>query len=242
MNFHSLPDRRDCAFANMADDLLLLEDSSVQAIRFRHYEWQEAAFSFGYSQKYEWVRTQIAEPAQICRRPTGGGIVDHRNDWTYSLILPTDHPLYRKNPRDLYRLAHEAIASALLIQGQVTHLHDCRQNTCPPSSSSSKQPTRPTICFERPEHYDLISPQTGEKIAGAALKRTRQGLLLQGSINKACTRGIKWGAFKAQFMQNLMQHLGAPSDEIAESSFPCLPSQRQSVIARFKSDAWLKKR
>ncbi len=99
----------------MALDFLLLQRYPESAApRFRHYEWRTPAFTFGYSQKIGFVRANLpsdlsaiasakaealakeglphSSTFDLCRRPTGGGIVDHRHDWTYSLVLPPLHP------------------------------------------------------------------------------------------------------------------------------------------------------
>ena len=81
----------------MAVDFLLLQRRPAPtAIRFRHYGWRNPAFTFGFGQKAAWVREHLppGERFDICRRPTGGGIVDHRQDWTYTLVIPREHELW----------------------------------------------------------------------------------------------------------------------------------------------------
>src|SRR3954471_23872243 len=117
---HLLPVRTGAAAENMALDFLLLQRYPAMAEpRFRHYEWRRAAFTFGFSQKIEFVRTNLpqGEALDLCRRPTGGGIVDHRNDWTYTLVLPRGHPLEELRATQSYRVTHEALAAALRGQG-----------------------------------------------------------------------------------------------------------------------------
>ncbi|MFA5057141.1 MAG: lipoate--protein ligase family protein, partial [Opitutaceae bacterium] len=85
MEFHVLPSRTGGAAENMALDFLLLQRyPPAEAVRFRHYEWRGPAFTFGFGQKIAWVRGQLPPEMSLdlCRRPTGGGIVDHREDWT----------------------------------------------------------------------------------------------------------------------------------------------------------------
>ena len=131
MKLHVLPVRTGAAAENMALDFLLLQRyPEEEAPRFRHYEWRRPAFTFGYSQKIEFVRanlpsfakasegTAAGENFDLCRRPTGGGIVDHRNDWTYTLVLPRGHPLYDERAAQSYRIVHECLAAALGALGQ----------------------------------------------------------------------------------------------------------------------------
>ena len=96
MEFHLLPTRTGAAAENMALDFLLLQRyPDPAAFRFRHYEWRGPAFTFGFGQKIAWVRAQLAPEGSVdlCRRPTGGGMVDHRRDWTYALVIPREHDL-----------------------------------------------------------------------------------------------------------------------------------------------------
>src|SRR5258708_26441834 len=74
---------------NMAMDEALLEAMPRlgQPI-LRFYSWSEPAASFGYFQKFREVeRLTLLRP--LVRRPTGGGIVPHMEDWTYSAAFTT---------------------------------------------------------------------------------------------------------------------------------------------------------
>ena len=79
---------------NMALDEALLEFASQSGKPVsRFYGWVERAASFGYSQKYgEVARLTVLRP--LVRRPTGGGLVPHDADWTYSLVFPPGHWWY----------------------------------------------------------------------------------------------------------------------------------------------------
>jgi len=85
MMLEVLPERTGGAAENMAADFLLLQRyPRAGAARYRHYGWRSPAFTFGYSQKISYVRSQLpqGETFDLCRRPTGGGLVDQREDWT----------------------------------------------------------------------------------------------------------------------------------------------------------------
>jgi lipoate-protein ligase A len=125
MTFHILPTRTGGAAENMALDFLLLQRYPPPAVpRFRHYAWRSPAFTFGYSQKISFVRQELtarvgtaASGLDICRRPTGGGLVDHRDDWTYALVIPRGQALEELRATQSYRVVHEALAQALIAQG-----------------------------------------------------------------------------------------------------------------------------
>src|SRR3954470_4579271 len=120
MQLDVLPTRSAGAAENMATDFLLLQRyPRMEAPRFRHYGWHRPAFTFGYAQKFSFVRTQwpAEEHFDICRRATGGGVVDHREDWTYALVIPRGHRLEDLRATQSYREIHEALAGALRAQG-----------------------------------------------------------------------------------------------------------------------------
>src|SRR5215471_6615450 len=96
----------------MAFDEALLE--AMPRLGFavlRFYSWTEPAASFGYFQHYSEV--QLLTPLRpLVRRPTGGGIVPHDCDWTYSLVFPNDHEWYALTAVESYRRVHLWIQSA----------------------------------------------------------------------------------------------------------------------------------
>src|SRR5580658_5275279 len=120
-----LPERDAGAAENMASDFLLLQRyPGERAARYRHYGWRSPAFTFGYSQKLSFVRGQLPpdENLDLCRRPTGGGIVDHRDDWTYAVVIPRGHPLEEARATQSYRAIHEALAESLKTAGAPVEL------------------------------------------------------------------------------------------------------------------------
>lgn len=238
MILHLLPNRAAGAAENMATDFLLLQRYPETAVRFRHYDWHRPAFTFGYSQKIDIVRQQLPtdEPYDLCRRPTGGGIVDHRDDWTYALVIPRGHPLEEVRATQSYRSVHEALASALQRQNiPATVKLDCdplpEGQTCGAGG----------VCFQRAELYDVISPASRLKIAGAAQKRNKHGLLFQGSISRTVVgSGVDWELFHEDFSDVLAQALQAeavptPWPEFAEGEVDGLTEQ-------YSSSEWNEKR
>src|SRR5208282_3580950 len=102
----------------------------------------------------------------LCRRPTGGGVVDHRDDWTYSLVIPRGHPLEEARATQSYRAIHEALAGALGEAGVPVVLKPVSE------SAPGAEPGGPAgVCFERAEVFDVVHADSGAKIAGGAQKR-----------------------------------------------------------------------
>jgi len=133
----------------------------------RFYGWASPAVTFGYFQRYaEVARATGLRP--LLRRPTGGGIVSHAADWTYSLTIPAGHAWHSLRAVASYRQLHEWVRSAFARLGLDTRL-----------ALESRHP-RPGECFAGHEVADVL--WLGRKVAGAAQRRTRTGLLIQGSI------------------------------------------------------------
>jgi lipoate-protein ligase A len=152
----------------MAVDEALLENASASLLRF--YRWQRPSLSFGYFGRYAEVANQSSH-REIVRRWTGGGIVPHGEDLTYSVILPASHPWLAKSSIEIYAALHEAIRRSLRLNGVEAVLANS------PATKVSED------CFANAVRADVMS--NGRKIAGAAHRRSRAGLLHQGSIQQA---------------------------------------------------------
>ncbi|HWF19429.1 MAG TPA: lipoate--protein ligase family protein [Verrucomicrobiae bacterium] len=162
------------AAINMAMDEALLENApSLGQPVLRFYSWSEPAASFGYFQKYaEIEKTTLLRP--LVRRPTGGGLVPHDVDWTYSIAVPPSAEWYALKAVESYKRVHEWIRAAFLKMGVNTELADCCRKALPGQ------------CFAGHEKFDVL--WQGRKIAGAAQRRTKNGLLIQGSVQPPPTK------------------------------------------------------
>ncbi|MFO1476744.1 MAG: hypothetical protein U1F98_08845 [Verrucomicrobiota bacterium] len=153
---------------NMALDEALLETAAGRGRPvLRFYGWSERAASFGYFQKHAEIESLTAL-RPLVRRPTGGGLVPHDADWTYSLAFPPSHDWYACRASESYERVHEWIRDAFGVMGVQAELAPCCRKTAPGQ------------CFAGYEKFDVL--WQGRKIAGAAQRRTRAGLLIQGSV------------------------------------------------------------
>jgi lipoate-protein ligase A len=158
---------------NMALDEALLENMShLGRPVLRFYGWSEPAATFGYFQKYADVE-RATHLRPLIRRPTGGGIVPHDADWTYSLVFPPGHEWHLLNAEESYRRAHEWIQASFAKLKVATEL-------APTPNSELRTPNSAIGCFTGYEKFDLL--WEGRKIAGAAQRRNKLGLLIQGSV------------------------------------------------------------
>ena len=156
-----------------ADELLLHEAAALGQAMLRLYSWDRASASFGYFQRFSNVEGWT-ELRPLIRRPTGGGLVRHDEDeWTYSLTFPPGHSWWRLKAEESYRRVHDWLRRAFGRCGIQTEL-------CPET-----RPAGPGQCFVGAEKSDLL--YCGNKIAGAAQRRNRSGLLIQGSVQAKAT-------------------------------------------------------
>lgn len=152
----------------MAVDEALLESmprTHQPVLRF--YGWTEPAATFGYFQRIADIE-QFTKLRPLVRRPTGGGLVPHDADWTYSLVFPPAHEWYGISAKESYHRLHSWLKEAFAKLDQPTQLAD--------------SPVKPELgqCFVGHEQADLL--WRGRKIAGAAQRRRKDGLLIQGSV------------------------------------------------------------
>jgi lipoate-protein ligase A len=204
------------AALNMAVDEALLETATTATIRF--YGWVRPTVSFGYFGKFR-EAAEAGADRDLVRRWTGGGIVLHGTDLTYSIILPATDQYQARSPLDLYSDVHSAIREILIENGEKAVL----------ANSASQKISE--ACFANPVRSDVLVD--GRKVAGAAQRRSRVGLLQQGSIQLE-NLGQD---FKERFVRNLCssQQPRQIDEEI---------TQRAHEIAqqKYSQRAWLERR
>ena len=171
-------DRARAPQDNMEIDERLLREVVPQlgAPVLRFYDWDRPSVTIGYVQKPEVVPER--DRYTVVKRPTGGGIVYHDNEFTYSVVIPARHWIVDLDRVESYHVIHKAIVRALAEVGLECLLSDTKD------TSSDRATMR---CFTTPTKYDvLLAPSNGgapRKVAGAAQRRTREGILHQGSVS-----------------------------------------------------------
>jgi Lipoate-protein ligase A len=164
---------------HMALDEGMLRLAETPALRI--YRWRESEVTFGYPMRWSEVES-FAAGRPATRRCTGGGLVEHGADVTVALSVPATHPFAHIAPVEAYRTIHEALRNAL---------DDPEISLAPCGNPTS-------ACFAAPSPHDLVSGS--RKIAGGALRRSREGLLYQGSVQHHST--------PADFSDHLAHALG----------------------------------
>lgn len=204
------------AALNMAIDEALLETAIEPAIRF--YRWNSPALSFGYFGRFASVASHRSE-RDVVRRWTGGGIVLHGQDLTYSIVVPANSAAAASSSAAIYDRVHRGLRDALRTDGHRAELAD------------TNAPVISSACFTSPVRADVLLH--GQKIAGAAQRRTRRGLLQQGSIqNVAITNGLA-----DRFASALCD-----STVAAELSVALLERAAEIAARKYASADWLQRR
>lgn len=196
------------------DEVLLLR---AQHPILRVYGWARPAVTYGYFE--HWEPVAAAHPGkEWVRRWTGGGIVPHGKDWTYSLIVPRSDAFALVNAAESYRVIHELLGEAMRAEG-------VEAGVTPQAAPKVSQ-----ACFENPAQYDLLA--AGQKIAGAAQRRSRFGMLHQGSV-QGVTMPPGFAERLAQTLANTITPRTLGDEELAEA--------QALAEAKYATEAWNRK-
>jgi lipoate-protein ligase A len=160
--------------------------------------------------------------------------VDHRDDWTYSVVIPRGHPLEEARATQSYRAIHEALAGALAEAGVPVMLKPVAE------SAPAGEPGGPAgVCFERAEAFDVVHADSGAKIAGGAQKRNKRGLLFQGSLWRPAAGGaaVDWEGFGEEFVNRLCEALGTEATPTPWPEFN--EEELERLVEQYGSPDWM---
>ena len=162
-------------YANMAADELLSRRSESW---LRIYTWERSAVSFGYFDTAAEAASIFPGAAEYIRRWTGGGIVDHRIGYTYTVTLPSVDGVMYPSADQLYLWIHGALATALQQSGVACTL------------LTEDAPDGGRACWASPVKSDIVD-EAGQKLAGAGQRRYKGAVLHQGLIQQ-CVPAEGW--------------------------------------------------
>src|SRR5881296_1395488 len=150
--YHDLSAR--AAAMNMAIDEALLEYATLPCIRF--YRWHSPALSFGYFGRFAHVASYAGE-RDLVRRWTGGGIVFHGDDLTYSIVIPASDTVFALSSLSLYEKIHSALCEAMATNGRAAELATlaalCERRS---RINSAVIDRRYRYCFANPVRADVM--------------------------------------------------------------------------------------
>jgi lipoate-protein ligase A len=201
---------------NMAIDEVLLSSGRPAILRF--YRWNKPTISFGYFVTFA-EACAAAGGRVMVRRWTGGGIVPHGEDLTYSIMIGSNDDSFSFPSKIIYQRVHGALSRALREIGINTVLTEANE------AKLSED------CFANPVVSDVI--ENGRKIAGAAQRKTRSGLLHQGSIQRENING----KFRSIFEKLLTKRLITNNIKI-----DTLTAAEELAVAKYATEAWLRRR
>lgn len=135
---------------NMAVDEWLLETRGRSVLRI--YRWAGDWGSFGYFGNLAEARTRLPGLDWV-RRWTGGGVVDHRADWTYTLAISPEEVIARLRGAESYARIHGAVVAMLRGRNVDARL------------SGGDEETGGALCFQNPVEHDVMGGD-GRKLAG----------------------------------------------------------------------------
>lgn len=160
---------------NMSIDRDLLA-SLEETPLLRFYGWRSPGITYGHfikPEKFLNLDEIHCSGWELARRPTGGGIIFHLWDFTFSFLLPASHPSFSHNTLNNYALVNSMVADSLeeLIDiKKISLLQAVKANA-----------GTEYFCMAQPTIYDLII--NGKKVGGAAQRKTKKGFLHQGSLS-----------------------------------------------------------
>lgn len=212
----------------MALDEAMLDAAAVGDVALRVYRWTGRACTFGYARPYAQACAALDakgwRDVEPVRRATGGGVVFHDGDVTFSLVFPWDRTLA---PDSVYKNIHRGIHLALKARGVETRIWSPREK--PEGAAAS--------CFARAEPMDVVCPD-GEKILGGALRKRAGKGLYQGSLRPQ-RLGLAADALTAAV------HDGA-AREFAQAPMTELPrtwrETGRALEGRYRSTDWNQRR
>lgn len=199
----------------MAVDEWMLESRDVPMLRI--YRWDGKWASFGYFGKLDEAQVEVVGVEWV-RRWTGGGVVDHRADWTYSLIVPRSCEVALMKGGESYRAIHRILVDVLRAEGVDPGLAEVGGRSG-------------GMCFENPVEHDVLDAE-GSKIAGAAQRRTKAGLLHQGSVAKAADSHLRGELFAESLSESWWE----------EDIFVDQGRVEELVAAKYGRKDWLERR
>lgn len=178
--------------AIMQKDFHLLRDLDAESSPLLHfYEWDCPCLTYGYFIKpSDYLNLEALDHygLKLARRPTGGGIIFHTADFAFSVLIPATHPGFSTNTLENYALVNQRVAKAIqaFTNSSIEPALLMKEQVQQAKENSGG------FCMANPTQFDLIIE--GKKVGGAAQRRTKQGLLHQGSISLGFPSSAMLGA------------------------------------------------
>ena len=215
-------------YGQMAVDELLVSNFAP-CIRFFNWDTRPQA-TFGYIQKISQAEIELKKLGinKFTRRMTGGGLVLHKDDLTFSLVF--DLPS-RVQPNLIYTALHGAIQEELKDAGFLASVYAGKSDYRPQTSGGQVQ-----NCFTNPVADDLM--QDGKKVLGGALRRFDKRVLYQGSLQVKDAENKK---VKKALVKGFLKYLSLQDVENYTLSTDFINKAVNLAEIKYKNKDWLNK-
>ena len=204
--FRLIRSKPNSATYNMALDekifLRFIEDG-IPVLRI--YSWEAPSITIGISQEAEGeidLKQCQADGVQIAQRFTGGGVLFHHDEITYSFVCAKDDVGEEKKIFVSYR----QICAFLIYFYKLLGLDACFAL----EAEGFKNKSLPhKLCSASHEKFDIVIG--GRKIGGNAQKRRREVIFQHGAIPLS----IDWG-FVGKYVRNLPKDISSKATTLVE--------------------------
>lgn len=211
---------------NMAMDRGLMSSLEPNGV-IHFYDWQVESATYGhFIDPYLYLNKEAIKQRnmQVAKRPTGGGILLHGLDLTFSVWIPVSHPFFSVNTLQNYQRINQVISEAISRFSNGA-LHPSL--LCVESSDSASHLRH--FCMAKPTLYDVMIDRC--KVSGGAQRRTKHGFLHQGSIALCLPSQEK--------LEGLFLPATSPVNAMCSNSFgllgaDCTPQQLQEAKSYLK--------
>lgn len=191
----------------------------------RVYRWQSPSFTYGVSQSPESeidMPRCVSDGVGVAKRMTGGGILFHHDELTYSFVCGKEDV---GEPKNIF-VAYREICAFLIrfyesfgFKATFALESEGFKDKCAPSA----------LCSASYEKYDILI--NGKKIGGNAQKRRRQVIFQHGSIPFR----IDW-EFVRRYVKSLPADIGSHVTDLSRELkvVPDKDTAEQKLIDAFK--------
>mgnify|MGYP001579050505 CR=1 FL=1 len=204
--FRLIRSRPADAMYNMALDKNIFDRYMEDGVPvFRVYGWESASFTYGVSQKPENeidIKRCALDSIQIAKRMTGGGVLFHHDEITYSLVCAKEDI---GEPDGVF-VSYRRI-SAFLISFYRSLGLDASFALEAEDFKVLRAPHE--LCSASREKYDIVI--NGKKIGGNAQKRKRRVVFQHGSIPIS----VDW-AFMRRYTRSLPEDISSGVTTLTE--------------------------
>ena len=216
-------------FGQMALDEALAQAKPAEFC-LRFFRWKGVGATFGYGQRIAEVEQALPpELARACtRRPTGGGVVPHVEDLTFSCVFPAAGTL---RPTEIYRRLHATILAGLRGTVPAARLAESGGRGAPRGPGGASQ------CFVDPVALDVMVAD--KKILGGAIRRFGETVLYQGSLQLPDAR-MRAAELEAALAGALAEAHGLRW--VRREASAEVRAAAAELEAKYRSEAWIRRR